>query len=306
MPRLPADVNSPLADGENHTPAIAIAALVAIIIFALILLLVLFYFILLSIRGKCPKCAGHEDQLSKWQHGELKPVTSAMVQERMTSSLFRERMRAWYLEKGGLDLQVKMYKDRMRSLACLEGQIVDEGQQVDEQMLDGRTFEGRADSVWSQDGTIDEKEEGFREYCQGDAGLEEPPAARLAVTAAQPSEDEEGTLVTGTAIVNDFAHPKSHSAYLGDIVAPREAEVKRLLREAEDQRLERLMNQVSNQNNRDSVQERAQIEIKEIFDEREKNEREGEKEHMLAPMHGRGTRFQEHFSWSMDNDQVVG
>ena len=221
----------------------------------------------------------------------------------MSSSLLRERMRAWDLEKGRMNLQVKMYEDRMRSLACLEGQTIDKGQQVDGQTLERWTLDGRADSVWFEDGTIDDKEEGCK-YFRSGARLNVPPAAHFAVTAAQPG-DEEGVLIAGTVIVNDFAHPKSHSAYLNDVVAPREAEAKRLLREAEDQRLERLLGQVSNQNNRDSVQERAQREIKEILDEREEKEKEGKEKHMLAPKQGRGTRFKEHFSWSTNNNRIV-
>ena len=207
----------------------------------------------------------YEQQLQKYQRGELQPITPAMVQERMTMSSFRERMRAWDLEKGGMDLQVKMHKDRMQSLVRLEGRTLSKqafyGRTAEERTLDGRTLSGRADSVWSKDGTAENK---------AIVKLQEPAAAHLSAAATNLNEDLEATLVFPDMIINDFAWTKTHSAYLKDVVTPREAEAQRSLREAEDRRLVRLMTTVSDQNIRDSVQERAQNEVKEMLDGREK------------------------------------
>lgn len=251
----------------------------------------------MRIRGKCPTCMDYEQQLQKYQRGELQPITPAMVQERMTMSSFRERMRAWDLEKGGMDLQVKMHKDRMQSLVRLEGRTLSKqafyGRTAEERTLDGRTLSGRADSVWSKDGTAENK---------AIVKLQEPAAAHLSAAATNLNEDLEATLVFPDMIINDFAWTKTHSAYLKDVVTPREAEAQRSLREAEDRRLVRLMTTVSDQNIRDSVQERAQNEVKEMLDGREKKVKQAE---MLTPKQGRETRFHEHFSTSTINDPMI-
>ena len=277
IPPLPSNFDSPLATGRDATPTIAILTLIAVIIFALILLSALSYFIFLRFRGKCPKCPRYEDELNKWKNGDLKQIKAEMIQE---------RMRVWDLEKGGMDLQAQMYKDRMRkqSLACLEG------------TLDGRTLEGRTDSLWSGGSVIHENEkEEVDEYFQVDAKLQGPVPAHLAAAAALVGGDADATLVNP-----EF--PKTHSAYLRDIVAPREAEAKRLLQEGEEQAINRHLNIASDPTQRESVQQRAMIKAKEMITEREGKKGESKKQQMPALRKGSESRFKERFSLETNHD----
>ncbi|KAJ8112423.1 hypothetical protein OPT61_g5203 [Boeremia exigua] len=233
IPPLPSNFTSPLATGKVPTPAIAIVALIAAIVCALILLLALLYFILLRFRGKCPNCSGYEDGIKKWKNGELKVITSQMVQE---------RMRAWDLEKDETDLQAQTY------------------------------------SLWTEDSDNNDK------------GKEETVETPIAET--KPPDPPKRAYTEGntgaTLAVPDF--PRTHSAYLRDVVAPREAEVKRSMREAEEHAISRHLQTASDPSKRQSVQQRAVDKVNEIIVERAARKETGKKPVSQS-------RLKEHLSW---------
>ncbi|KAF2621892.1 hypothetical protein BU25DRAFT_463329 [Macroventuria anomochaeta] len=264
IPPLPTNFDSARANGKDATSTVAVVTLLAVIIFSLILLVALSYFIFLHFCSKCPNCPRYEDELKKWKCGDLKPIMPSMVQE---------RMRAWDLERGGMDLQVKMYKDRVQSLVCLEG---------------------RADSLWSEDTGDNEKasdyeKEEAKEYFQADAKLQEPAPTHLtaAVEAiALVYKDPDVTLV----------NPKTCSAHLRDVIAPREAEAKRSLQEAQEQAFAPQCNRASDSTNRESVQHRALGKVNDLIVEREAKKEEADKQRMPAPRQIAQSRFKQHFS----------
>lgn len=257
---------TPMAPSAQPTPTIAALTLAAVIVFALLLLFALLFFISLRIRGKCPNCPCYEDELKKWKNGELKVVTPETVQK---------RMRAWDLEKGPMEVQAKMYRDRMRmqSLASLEGMSEKTLSVGEESIKDGRDSTNR-----------------FSSY--------------ITDAAAQPREgDDEATLVHAP-------FPKTHSMYLEQVVAPREAESKRSLRETEEQIVKRYLDIASDPANRESIQQRAVIrandyvtewgqkgrEEKEAKEKKEK-EKDAVKHEVLAPREAGQSRFKERFRW---------
>lgn len=269
IPPLPTEFDLPQLHGdyEQGTPVLAILTLVAVIISSIILLSSFCYFIFLRFRGKCPNCPDFEDQLKKYKRGELKPVTPSMVQE---------RMRAWDLEKGGMDLQVRMYRDRMQSLASLEGRS-----------------DARSERTLSEQVKI-------TEYFQVEPKPQKPSPAYLPahrdsgcyIDASRPvSEDPEKTLV------NDTGHPATWSIYLRDVIAPREAETKRSLQEAEEQAFTKLANVVQNPNNRESVLQRATAKVNEMVVAREERKDVTPVTHRFPlPRIDNSSRFTERFS----------
>jgi hypothetical protein len=223
---VPFDINSPLAKGEDWNHSVAIATLVAVVISGIILLAGLSYFVFLRFRGKCPHCPGYEDQLQKWERGEIKRVTPSMV---------KERMRACDVEKGGIDLQAKMYADRMSSLAMLEGRSGPESNSA---------------------GTV--------KTLVKKAGVQTDET----VIAGRSHSVDSGKAWVGE---NDTGHPATWSIYMRDVIAPRQAETDRSIREAEDRRLARLARTIEDPNNRESVLKRAVADINEIAASRGKD-----------------------------------
>ncbi|KAF1361527.1 hypothetical protein EJ07DRAFT_176220 [Lizonia empirigonia] len=277
IPPLPTEFDLPQLhdDYKQDTPVLAILTLVAVIISSIILLSAFCYFIFLRFRGKCPNCPDFEDQLKKWKRGELKSITPSMVQE---------RMRAWDLEKGGMDLQVRMYKDRMQSLASLEGQS------------DARS-----------ERTLDSEQVKITEYFQVETKPQKPSPAHLPAhrdsgchidTSRPVSEDPEKTLV------NNTGHPATWSIYQRDVIAPREAETKRSLQEAEEQAFTKLANVVRNPNNRESVLQRATAKLNDMVVAREERKDERQQDQDVTPVTHRfpppridnSSRFTERFS----------
>ncbi|KAJ4317625.1 hypothetical protein N0V94_004849 [Neodidymelliopsis sp. IMI 364377] len=235
--RVPFDINSPLAHGEDWNHSIAVATLVAVGISGIILLAGLSYFVFLRFRGKCPHCPGYEDQLRKWERGEVKCITPSMV---------KERMRAWDLEKGRIDLQAKMHADRMSSLAMLEGRSGPESNSA-------RRVKTLVNKASAQVKTLVKK-----------AGVQ---TNETVITGRSHSVD------SGKAWVgeNDTGHPATWSIYQRDVIAPRQAEIDRSIREVEDGRLARLARTIEDPNNRESVLQRAVADINEIAASRAKD-----------------------------------
>ncbi|XPT01242.1 hypothetical protein M3J09_010382 [Ascochyta lentis] len=280
---IPADIASPLANGRDGTPPLAILTLVAVIICGLILLFALGYFVILRCRGKCPHCPCYEDEVKKWRRGELKQVTPGMVQR---------RMRAWDLEKGSgeLEAQEKVVQDRGQSLAFLEGRV--------EKSVQG---EGKEDSRTGAE--IEKPQPVHLSDLRHDSGYHVAAARRY-------SGGSEKTQVAAV----DTGHPATYSAYLRDVVAPRDAETKRSLQEAEDQAFARLADRIQNPNNRDSVLQQATDELKQRIAAREEKEKEEQKEQglkdamqrMPPPRKGSQSRFVERFSLETNHDLQIG
>lgn len=246
-----------------------------VLICALILLVALLYFVFLRFRGKCPNCPDYENEIKKWKNGDLKVIHPKMVQQ---------RMRAMDLEKGTSDPQAQTHQAdmRMQSLACLGGQ-----------MLSERSSVGRVDSVWSKESVERDTED--REAVESPQANTVSPAripAHVVAAVARLDEDAEATLVNP-----EYAEfPKTHSAYLKNVIAPREAQAKRSLQEAEEQALSRHLDIASDPSNRESVQQRAMDRVKEIILAREVKDNADELQHLPAPRIGGASRFKERFS----------
>ncbi|KAH6629466.1 hypothetical protein C7974DRAFT_376304 [Boeremia exigua] len=268
IPPLPTNFDSPLATGKDPTPAITVAVLVAAIICALILLVALLYFVLLRCLGKCSNCSHNEDQLRKWKNGDLKVITPEMVQQ---------RKHPWDLEQGPMDLQARMYRDRMRikSLARLEGQ-------------DEESLTDRASSVGYPDG-----ESKDADSVKDLAHPQEAIPAHVIAAVARFEGDADATLINP-----EF--PKTHSKYIKDVIAPREAEIKRSLQEAKEQAIDRYLHTASDPSNRESVQQRAVNKANEIIAEQEQN---NQTEQMPYARTDGESRFKERFSLATNHDQ---
>ena len=179
IPSLPSAFDSPLATYKEHTPAVAILALIMIIILTLFLSIAFCYFIFLRFRGKCSQCPHYEDELKKWKNGSLKPITREIVYDRPHNCDLEKGIDT-YGEKGvnpfddhvsPLEDQAKHFKalQRAQSLASLEGRGPYEYQEKktvgDRALRHLRTSQLRAakvqrDSGWASNVvTIDEDEE---------------------------------------------------------------------------------------------------------------------------------------------------
>lgn len=191
-----------------------------------------------------------------------------------------------------MDLQAKMYKDRMKSLACLEGRS--------EASWSGRTFDSGSEAVkeyYNVNVEVQQPAATYASAARRDSGCRFGSSGIMA-DARRYTKDAEMTLV------NDTGHPATHSAYLRDVAAPREAEAKRLLQEVEEQALTRLLNTASDPKNRESVQQRAKVKVNEIIEAREAKTSEHREERTVEPTAGRmpaprrdnKSRFNERFS----------
>lgn len=302
IPPLPSAFDSPLATGKDHTPAVAIVTLVAVIICGLILLLALGYFIFLRVCGKCPNCPQYEDEIKKYKNGSLKYIDAGMV---------RERVRLWDEEKGPMgpiDQQAHMHKVLMRqqSLACLEGRTQDQAQ--DDRTLGDwalkhlrklrfKAAKGRTDSGWSSEATIDGEEEPkdfgkekeqVNKQIQPEVDLLAPVPAHLAAAVTQLSPDDGKTLVNPALRNPEFN--KTYSTYKRDVVALRKEEQK-------VQEIAAHLDIASDPNNRESVQVRAAVKAKAMTIELDTNKAETN-ETMTTPRQVGESRFKEHLSWA--------
>lgn len=274
VPRLPIESVAPVTMGNNSAPTITVIVLVAVVICALILLFALLYFIILRFQGKCQNCPGLENEIKKWKNGELKVITSDMLQE---------RTRAWDLEKGAMDLQAQMYQDQMRmqTLAHLEGQV--------------HHAQSSFDSLGSEDtiAACNKEQEVVKDFRVEDEP-QKPIPTNVVAPVVQFDADFESTLVN-----DDF--PKTYSMYMDKIVRPRQAAAKRLLDEAlsegKEHAIDRHLDIASDPANRESVQKRAVNKANELIAER------AAKKTIPAPRKDGESRFKEHLSWATDRAQ---
>lgn len=234
IPPLPAAFDSPLATGKNHTPAVAIATLVMVIISALFLFVAFCYFVFLRFRGKCPQCPQYENELNKWKNGSLKRITREMVYNRPHN---RDPEKGFdvFDEKGinpfddhvsPFDDQAKQYKavERAKSLASLEGRGPGQTQEKetvgDRALRHLRNSQLRAakvqrDSGWSSNvATIHENEQ------LKDFGEEKEEAKQNAQGYSVPAADEEVPLVNDPAL-REPSFSGTYEEYERDVIAER-------------------------------------------------------------------------------------
>jgi len=249
IPPLPSALDSPLATGKDHTPAVAVLALIMIIILALLLFVAFCYFIFLRFQGKCPQCPRYEDELKKWKNGSLKPITREMVYNRPHNCDLEKGVTP-FEEKGvnpfddhvsPVDDQAKQLKalQRAQSLASLEGRGLDRDQE-DEMMGERalnhlcnsqlRAAKVQRDSGWfSKVATIDEDEtpkDFGKEKEEVKRTARKWPVEELASThLPAPKADEEATLVNNpTPREPNFNAPNEE--YERTVIAERERQQK--------------------------------------------------------------------------------
>ncbi|KAF1850553.1 uncharacterized protein K460DRAFT_423041 [Cucurbitaria berberidis CBS 394.84] len=84
IPPLPSEFAEPedLHPNPKFNDTFAIMMLVALSIMAFLLFTLIGYLIYLCCKGKCPKCKNMQEQVDKWERGELKHITTDMVRRR--------------------------------------------------------------------------------------------------------------------------------------------------------------------------------------------------------------------------------
>jgi hypothetical protein len=304
IPPLPSNFATPEPTAHQPTPAIAVLTLVFVVLFAVSLLGALLYFIVLRVRGRCTNCISLEDELHKWKTGELKPITRGMVAERMR--------RKWDEEHavegtGAMDVQATLYRERMRmqSLGMLEG--LDEQGSVKGSLVESETTAVEHDEAVEYD-------EDAKFIASSFGSLASLPQSSL--KDLRPPVEETGRKVTddGTATSKHGSFPKTYSAYLEHVIAPREAEAARLRREGQDQLIERNLDIASDASKRESAREQAMARANEyilerVEEEKEEKETENKKVTQIArPMPAarvdRQSRFKERFSLASQRGSV--
>ncbi|KAH7371160.1 hypothetical protein BKA66DRAFT_573112 [Pyrenochaeta sp. MPI-SDFR-AT-0127] len=82
LPPLPSQFATPIKPKAKFNDTFAIIVLVAVIILGLVLFGMIGYMIYLRQKGQCPKCKSMEEQLAKWERGDLKRITKDMIRKR--------------------------------------------------------------------------------------------------------------------------------------------------------------------------------------------------------------------------------
>lgn len=82
LPALPSEFASPIKHKPRFNDTFAIIVLTAVIILGLVLFGMIGYMIYLRCKGQCVKCKTMEEQLAKWERGDLKCITREMVRKR--------------------------------------------------------------------------------------------------------------------------------------------------------------------------------------------------------------------------------
>lgn len=118
-----------------------------------------------------------------------------------------------------------------------------------------------------------------------------------------------GDADTGTDTNSDAGFPATYSVYQRDVVAPRDAERKRLIQEADEQALSRACGILAEPGNRESVLLRAKVEVNDMVRKREEEEKKKKKEEKAGVEEKKLTkesRFKERFSLAtIENPEIL-